>query len=76
MSKLEVEIPEELRRDFKDLSDMDVSLAMSRVLKAELERLAKLKGIVSKSRLTENDAKLMSSKVDKSLAKRFKSTQR
>lgn len=75
MAKLEIEIPEELKRDFEDLSDIDVSLAMSRVLKAELERLARLKGIVSKSKLTEKDAKLLSSKVDKSLAERFKSAQ-
>ena len=75
MAKLEVEIPEELRRDFESLSDIDVSFAMSRVLKTELERLARLKGIVSKSKLTEKDAKLLSSKVDESLAKRFRSAQ-
>lgn len=76
MAKLEIEIPEELKHDFEGLSDIDVSFAMSRVLKTELERLARLKGIVSKSKFTEKDAKLLSSKVDESLAKKFKSAQR
>lgn len=75
MTKLEIEIPEELRRDFENLSGIDVSLAMSRVLRAELERLAKLKAVVSKSRFTEKDARSLSSKVDESLSKRFKSVQ-
>lgn len=76
MAKLEVEIPEELKREFEGMSKIDVSLTMSRLLRSELERLARLKEIVSRSKLTEKDVKKLSDKLDKSLAKRFEQSQR
>ena len=71
MAELKVGIPEELKQDFKKVSDADVSMAVTRLLKAELERLSRLKKIVSRSRLREKDVKELSAKVDASLRKRF-----
>ena len=72
MAELKVEIPEELKHDFEKISEIDVSLAVARLVKTEIEKLKKLKLIVSKSKLTEKDVKKLSDNVDKSLAKRFK----
>lgn len=76
MAKLEVEIPEEMKRELEGLSKIDVSLAATRLIKTELERLARLKDIVSRSRLTEKGVEQLSRKVDRSLSKRFRSTKR
>ena len=72
MAEVVVKIPEELKHDFEKISEIDVSLAVTRIVKTEIERLKRLKDIVSKSKLTEKDVQELSDNVDKSLAKRFK----
>jgi len=72
MGKITVFIPEELEEDIKRLSKIKLSLAIARMLKPELERLARLKSIVSRSKLTEEDVKELSDKTDKSLSERFR----
>ena len=54
MAELKIKIPEEVRF-FKQVSDIDWSIAVSKLLKSKLERIAELQRIVSKSKLTEND---------------------
>ena len=68
---LKVEIPAELRSEFKAISEVELSILVSRVLRDKFSRLARLKKIVSKSKLTEEQAVKLADKVSKSLAKRY-----
>ena len=72
MAELTIEIPEELEQEMKEVSEIAVSLAVTKLVKTELERLARLKKIVSKSELTEKDVEELSKKVDEASAKRFR----
>jgi len=71
MCKVVVEVPEDLIVRIKKMPEIDWSLAVSRLVKQELERLARLKRIVAKSRLTEEKAVEISNKISESLAKRY-----
>ncbi len=71
MAELKVEIPEELEREIKGFPEIVVSLAVSRLVKEEFERLARLKRIVSRSELTEEKALEISDKINESLAGRY-----
>ena len=71
MAEIKVEIPEELKQEVEQVSEIDWSLAASRVIKEKFERLARLKRIVSKSELTEEKALELSDKISESLARRY-----
>lgn len=71
MNEVVVEIPEDLIVKLKKVPEIDWSLAVSRLVKQELDRLARLKRIVSKSKLTEEKALELSDKISESLAKRY-----
>ena len=70
--ELTFEVPKELEEDMKKLPRLELSLAITRRIESEFERIAKLKGIVAKSKLTEKDVKEFSDKVDEALSKRFR----
>ena len=72
MAELRVEIPKELEDDIRGLPDIEVSMFVTRVVKGEFDRLARLKRIVAKSKLTEKDVEELSDKVEKPLSKRFR----
>ena len=70
MTEISVKIPEELKREIEESGD--VSLIIRLLLKRELQERARLRSIISKSKLTEEDVKELSDKIDKSLSEKFK----
>jgi len=71
MAEINVEVPEDLKREVEQVSEIDLSLAVSRLIKEKFERLARLKRIVSKSELSEEKAVKLSDKISESLARRY-----
>ncbi|MCD6213879.1 MAG: hypothetical protein J7J46_02755 [Candidatus Desulfofervidus sp.] len=71
MAEIKVEVPEDLKRVVEQVSEIDLSLAVSRLIKEKFERLARLKRIVSKSELSEEKAVKLSDKISESLARRY-----
>ena len=69
--ELTIEIPDELEKKIGLFSDIELSLLVSRLIKERLESLARLKRIVSKSKLSEKKASEISDKINESLAKRY-----
>ena len=65
-------IPRELEDDLKSLSQLELSLTLRKLAVVELLKLARIKGIVAKSKLTEEDIKEFSDETNKALAKRFR----
>ena len=56
----------------KKLSQIELSIALTRMVALEFEKLARLKKIIGKSRLSEEDVKEFSERVDAALSERFK----
>lgn len=71
MAELKIIIPEELKKKMERFK-IDWSSVGRELLKKEIDELSELKAIVSKSRLTEEEALLLGKKVNKSLAKKFR----
>jgi len=71
MPKLVVEIPWELESEFRVIPKLELSIFMSEMLKDKLSRLVRFKKIVSKSKLTEEQAAELANEVSESLAKRY-----
>lgn len=71
MAELIVNIPEELKRRMEGFK-IDWSALTRDLLKKKVDELSELKSIVSKSKLTEEDALELGRKVNKSLAKKFR----
>ena len=72
MTQFIIEIPEELKEEMEELPDLNWQLVVRRSLKRELEEVLELKRIISKSKLTEDDVKELSDKINESLAERFR----
>lgn len=68
--EISVKIPEDLEF-LNRLSNIDLSIAASKLLKSKLERVSRFQEIVSKSKLTEKDVEELSDKINKSLSKRY-----
>ena len=71
MTELKVEIPEELK-ELESISKIDWQLLIERKLKEEFEEISKIKKIVSKSKLTEEQANKLADEVNLSLAKKYR----
>lgn len=71
MTEVTVRIPKELESEFKMLSKTDLNLVVSRALKSELERVARFKQIVSKSKMTQRQADKLADKISMNLAERY-----
>lgn len=71
MAELKIIIPEELKRKMSDF-EIDWSAVTRDLIKKKVDELSELKSIVSRSKLTEEDALELGRKVNKSLAKRFR----
>ena len=72
MAQFIIEIPKELKEEMEELPDLNWQLVVRRSLKRELEEVLELKRIISKSKLTEEDVKELSDKINESLAERFR----
>lgn len=72
MTEILISIPNELEEDIKNISKLKLSLAVAKMIKPELERIARLKSIISKSQLSEEDVEGLSFKTDIALSKRFR----
>lgn len=70
MAELTFEIPEDLEF-MKKVSGIEWSLLFNKLLRSELEEIARLKRIVSKSKLTEKDVEEFSDKINDSLSQRY-----
>jgi hypothetical protein len=73
MAELKVIIPEELWRKMASF-EIDWHAVTRELLKKKVNELSDLKAIVSKSKMTDEDALELGTKVNKSLAKKFKTS--
>jgi len=73
MAELKVIIPEELRRKMASI-EIDWNAITRDFLKKKVNELSDLKSIVSKSKMTDEDALELGRNVNKSLAKKFKNS--
>lgn len=71
MTELKIKIPEDLKRGM-DKFGVDWSQAIRRMNKREIQNLTEIERIISKSRMTEEDASELGGKVSKSVAERFR----
>ena len=70
MTEIKFKIPDEL--DFiKQISNIDWSLLFNRVVKEEMDKIAKLKKITLKSKLSDKDVDELTEKINKSLSERY-----
>ena len=69
MVEIIVNIPEDWKQD---IGKSELPLLIKHLLKRELEERARLRSIVSRSKLTEKDVEELSSRIDKSLSKKFR----
>lgn len=70
MVEITISIPEELE-ELAYISKINWQLAILRKLKEEFEELAEVKSIVSKSKLTQEQADELADEVSLSLAKKY-----
>jgi len=64
MAELRVKIPEDLKKKMEKF-DVDWSPAIRRMIEKEIQNLTELERIVSKSKMTEDDAIKLGEKVSK-----------
>ncbi|MBS3088945.1 hypothetical protein J4402_04185 [Candidatus Pacearchaeota archaeon] len=69
MAEILVRIPKDWEIEIEESGNL--SLLIKLLLRRELQERARLRSIVSKSQLTEEDVKELSDKIDKALSKRF-----
>ena len=70
MAEVVVKIPEELK-EFESISPINWQLLFSRFLKRELERIKEVEAIVSKSKMTQEQAEELADEVSLAVSKRF-----
>ena len=71
MAEITISIPDELEEDIKNVSKLKLSLAIAKMIRSELDKIAEAKSIINKSKLTDGDVKELSKKTDIALSKRF-----
>lgn len=72
MAELKVEISEDLKREIDRTSFRDWSKVARDAIREEASKLARLKGIASKSKITEKDALELGRTINKGLHERYK----
>ena len=70
MAEICVRIPEDWKQEIERSGNP--SLLIRFLLKREMQERTKLRSIVSKSKLTEDDVKELSDKINNSLSEKFK----
>ena len=71
MVEVKIEIPKELEEEIKSISKTTLSLVINKIVKEELEKMARLKKIISKSKMTEKDVEELANKIDEAISKKF-----
>ena len=71
MGELVVKIPEDIEIELGKVSKEDWQLLFSRFLRRKLEEIREIESIVSKSKLTEEQAKELADEVSLAIAKRL-----
>ena len=71
MAELRIRIPEDLKRKMEKFG-VDWSPVIRRMTESETRNLAKIEEIISKSRMTEEDALELGKKVSRLIAERFR----
>ena len=75
MAEITIKIPEELN-ELARVSKINWQLVIARKLEEELQRLVKIKNIISKSKLTQEQADQLADEVNLDLAKRYEKLSR
>ena len=73
MGTLSVSIPEPLRERMNHLEEINWSAVARKAFEEKVQQIEFLKSIANKSQLTEKDAKEISDKINRSMAKKFRS---
>lgn len=71
MGEIVVPIPEELEEDFKRLNPLLLQLAIQKLVREKLEGFIEAEKLLSKSKLTEEEALKLGREVNRSLAKKY-----
>lgn len=71
MAELKIKIPEDLKRRMEKLG-IDWSPAIRKMIEKEIQNLMEIERIVSKSKMTEEDALELGRRVSKSIAEKFR----
>jgi len=71
MEEICIKIPDEIAKELKFISDIDRSLLISNLIKDKMEKIAELKKIASKSKLSEEKANEIADRINESLAKKY-----
>lgn len=72
MVEIKVAIPEDLMQEMEKSSFIDWSKVVRNAIREKATKLARLKAIASKSKLTEEDAVELGRKINKRLHERYK----
>ena len=71
MAELKIKIPEDLKRKMEKFG-VDLSPEIRRMIEREIQNLTEIERIISKSKMTEEDALELGKKISKSIAERFR----
>ncbi|MCX6709272.1 MAG: hypothetical protein NTW67_06535 [Candidatus Woesearchaeota archaeon] len=71
MSTITLSVPDDLKREMDESSDINWSAVAREAIKMKLAQLRILKSISAKSKLTEADALELGRKINKSLHERY-----
>ncbi|MEM2373765.1 MAG: hypothetical protein QXI11_04910 [Thermoproteota archaeon] len=71
MGEIVVPIPKELEEDFKRLNPLLLQLAIQKLVREKLEGFIEAEKLLSKSKLTEEEALELGREVNRSLAKKY-----
>jgi len=72
MSDLKVKIPDDLKKDMKKIHYIDWSKVIRDSIRKKMSEISIMNNIAAKSELSEEEAKELGKKVNRSLHKRYK----
>lgn len=71
MTEVTIKIPAELEEELKPLPRREWSLLVNKALKEKLERAARFRRIISKSKMTQEQADKLAEEINRGMAKRY-----
>ena len=72
MRTLSVSVPEDLKKKMLQLDEINWSAIARKAFEEKIDEVKFLKNLASKSKLTEEDARELSEKINRSMAKKFR----
>jgi len=66
-----INVPRDVRSEFGSISESDWQLMFSRFVRQELEEIRDIESIISKSEMTEKQAKLLADEVSLAISRRL-----